>query len=138
MPLSPRLILVHKQSTSGRLRFLSLPDGMLAFVPLPESAALRDEDYPVTVEIHPAAVIRAAESRLALPENSIEPVADFHCWADTPDGDIPILLAAFTTIDPPFAAAEGCGGRFIAITEARRASEVERNVMRRAYEFILG
>jgi hypothetical protein len=134
----PRLVLLHKQGTSGRLRFLCLSSGIIAFSPLPALAALRDEDYSPTLQFHPTAVIREAEIHLGLPEGAIEPVADFHAWVDTPAGDVPILLAAFAGIDPPFAAAERTGGRFIAITEARGLSEVERNLLRRAYEHVLG
>ena len=134
----PRLILLHKQSTSGRVRFLCLPSGVLAFHPLPPLAALHDEDYSPAVQFHPAAVMREAEIHLGLPEGAITPEAEFHAWVDTPQGDVPVLLAAFTGIDPPFSAAERLGGRFIAMTESRALSEVERNLLRRAYEHVLG
>ena len=52
--------------------------------------------------------------------------------------DVPVLLASFAGIDPPFAAAERTKSRFIAITESRQLSEVERNLLRRAYEHVLG
>ncbi len=138
MPASPRLILLHKHGTSGRLRFFCLSSGVVAFQPLPALAALRDEDYSPTLQFHPTALVRQAEIHLGLPEGRIEPVADFQAWVDTPAGDVPVLLAAFTGIDPPFAAAERSGGRFIAITESRQLSELERNLLRRAYEHVLG
>jgi len=134
----PRLILIHKQATSGRVRFFCLSSGIVAFDPLPPLAALHDEDYSPKIQFHPTAVVREAEIHLGLPEGAIEPVADFQAWADTPEGDVPVLLAAFTGIDPPFAAAERTRSRFIAITESRRLSEVERNLLRRAYEHVLG
>lgn len=138
MRVDPRLILLHKQGTSGRVRFLCLPTGVLAFRPLPTLSALRDEEYSPTLQFHPAAVIREAEIHLGLQEEAIEPVADFHAWVDTPEGDVPILLAAFAGIDPPFAAVDRVNGRFIAMTEARALSELERNLLRRAYEHVLG
>lgn len=138
MPGQPRLILLHKQATSGRLRFLCLAAGVVAFSPLPALSALRDEDYSPTIQIHPTALLREAEILLGLPEGAIEPVPEFHAWVDTPGGDVPILLAAFTSVDPPFAAAERTGSRFIAITESRQLSEVERSLLRRAYEHVLG
>lgn len=138
MPRQVRLILLHKQATSGRLRFLCLSSGVVAFSPLPALAALRDEDYSPTVQIHPTAIVREAEIHLGLPEGAIEPVPEFHAWVDTPAGDVPILLAAFTGIDPPFDAAERTSSRFIAITESRQLSEIERNLLRRAYEHVLG
>ena len=134
----PRLILLHKQKTSGRVRFLCLTSGVVAFTPLPALSALRDEDYSPKVQIHPAAVIREAELQLGLPEGAIEAEAEFAAWVDTTAGDVPILLGAFTDLDPPFAAAERTSSRFIAITESRSLSEVERDLLRRAYEHVLG
>jgi len=138
MILRPRLILLHKQATSGRLRFLCLASGVLLFGPLPAHAVLRDENYSPPLRVHPAAVVREAEALLGLPEAAIVADGEFHAWLETADGDIPVLLAAFTGIDPPFAAVERSQGRFIAITESRQMSEVERALLRRAYEHVLG
>lgn len=138
MSVTPRLILLHKHKTSGRVRFLCFNTGIIAFGKLPVLAALRDEDYSPTVHFHPTAIIREAEIRLGLPEAAIEPLADFQAWVDTPEGDVPVLLAAFADIDPPFAAAERTNSRFVALTETRQLSEVERNLLRRAYEHVLG
>lgn len=136
--LLPRLILLHKQATSGRVRFLCLSSGVVAFAPLPALATLRDEAHAPTLHHHPTAVVREAELQLGLPEGAIVPEADFQAWVDTPDGDVAVLLASFAGIDPPFAAAERTGSRFIAITEACGLSEVERQLLRRAYEYVLG
>ncbi len=138
MSVLPRLLLLHKHKTSGRVRFLCFSAGVVAFSPLPVLAALRDEDYSPKIQVHPTAVVREAEIHLGLAEGAIEPVAEFSAWVDTPEGDIAVLLAAFTGIDPPFAAAERTRSRFIAITESRQLSEVERNLLRRAYEHVLG
>ncbi|MBS1144678.1 MAG: hypothetical protein H6R14_2084 [Proteobacteria bacterium] len=138
MTVQPRLILLHKQATSGRVRFLCLSSGVVAFKPLPVLSALRDEDYSPTLQFHPTAIVREAEIHLGLPEGGIEPVADFQAWVDTPDGDVPVLLAAFSGVDPPFDAANRTSSRFIALTESRQLSEVERNLLRRAYEHVLG
>ena len=138
MSVSPRLILLHKQKTSGRVRFLCFSAGVVAFNPLPTLAALRDENYSPTVQFHPTAIVREAEIHLGLPEGALEPEPEFAAWVDTPEGDVPILLAIFTDIDPPFSAAERTNSRFIAITESRQLSELERNLLRRAYEHVLG
>ncbi len=138
MSVSPRLILLHKQKTSGRVRFLCFGAGVVAFKPLPTLSALRDEDYSPKIQFHPTAIVREAEIHLGLPEEAIEPVADFQAWVDTPEGDVPVLLAAFAAIDPPFYAAERTKSRFISLTEARQLSELERNLLRRAYEHVLG
>lgn len=136
--LPPRLILLHKHRTSGRVRYLCLNSGVVAFAPLPELAAIRDEDYSPKIQVHPTAVIREAELQLGLPEGAIEPEAEFQAWVDTPAGDVPVLLGVFTSMDPPFDAAERTRSRFIAITEARQLTDVERQLMRRAYEQVLG
>lgn len=136
--LPVRLLLLHKQATSGRVRFCCFASGILAFSPLPNLADLRDEDYVSAYQVHPAAAIREAESYFGLAEGAIQPEAEFQAWVDTPAGDVPVLLAAFTNIDPPFSAVEQQGARFIAITEARALSEVERLLLRRAYEHVLG
>jgi hypothetical protein len=135
---TPRLILIHKQATSGRLRFLRLPAGVVCFEPLPPLSGLRDEDYLAPVASHPAAQVRQAEERLGLPSGSIAAEAEFQAWVDTPEGDVPVLLAAFTSQDPPFKAAECLDGKFIAITEARALPLVELLLLRRAYEYVLG
>lgn len=134
----PRLIILHKQSTSARVRFMALGESVLAFSPLPEPATLHAEDFSSKVQFHPVAAIRAAEKNLGLGEGDLEPVPEFCLWLDTPAGDQAVLLAACTSIDPPFAAAEKLGGKFIAITEARRLPLVEREILRRAYEHLLG
>lgn len=137
--LPPRLILYHKQSTSGRTRFLRLPAGLLAFEPLPTLASLKDEDEATsTVRPHPAPHLKAAEDKLSLPADSLEADAEFYAEIDTPDGLVGVLLARFTAIDPPFAAAEALSGKFITLTEARGLHPIELDLARRAYELILG
>ena len=133
---APRLILFHKQKSSARTRFLRFADTVLAFAPLPASATLNAETS--SVRPHPAAHLRAAEERLALPAGSLESVSDFSADVATTDGTVPVLLAGFTSIDPPFAAAEAIGARFVAITEARGLPAVELELLRRAYEVLIG
>jgi hypothetical protein len=111
----PRLILFHKQKTSARTRFLRFAETVLASGPLPAMA-----------------------ERMALPVGSFEVVDDFSHDFDTPDGPVPVLLAAFTSTDPPFAAAEAIGGRFVAITEARGLPPAELDLLRKAYEILIG
>lgn len=134
----PRLIILHKQGTSARVRFLSFGDSVLAFSPLPETAVLREEGYAPAVLFHPAAALRSAENELGLGEGALEAVPEFCIWLDTPVGEQAVLLAACTSIDPPFEAAEKRGGKFIAMTEARRLPAIERDILRRAYEHLLG
>lgn len=134
-----RLVLFHKQGTSARTRFLRFADSLLAFAPLPEGAVLRSESEPQgAVLTHPAPVLKQAEEALGLPPGSLAAETEFSAMVDTPQGEVQILLAGFTTIDPPFVAATDAGGRFVAITEARGLPSIELELARRAYTTILG
>jgi hypothetical protein len=138
LPTDLRLILVHKQKTSGRLRFLRLPHGTVAFAPLPPLSELIEDAAPPQVVHHPAVFLSAAEAKLGLPAGSLAHEPEFQATVDTPDGPIALHLASFTTIDRPFDAAAALGGRFIAITEAAGSMPVEMDLLRRAYEVLLG
>ena len=138
MPSDLRLILVHKQKTSGRLRFLRLPHGTVAFTPLPPLSDLMEGTASPQVVHHPAVFIQAAESKLGLPTGSLAHEPEFQATVDTPDGPVALHLASFTTIDPPFDEAAALGGKFIAITEAAGGMPVEMDLLRRAYEVLLG
>lgn len=138
-----RLLLYHKHSTSARTRFLcSGKEQVLLFEPLPKLATLLEErerhPHPQQVVEHPAQLLRRAQQLLGLESGAIE--LDGHTLGviDSPAGPIPVYLGHFTTIDPPFAAAEGIGSRFIPITEARHLSVIELELLRRAYVFVLG
>lgn len=151
LALPPRLILLHKQSTSGRVRFYcarltaDVPDAaeaatptVLVFEPLPALAELRNADDTPPAHMHPAGFLRDAENRLGLPVDGLVAETEFSAWVDTPEGDIPVLLARFASMDPPFELAARHGAGFIAMTEARRLPVIERELLRRAYETVLG
>lgn len=138
MPSDLRLILVHKQKTSGRLRFLRLPHGTVAFTPLPPLSGPIDNAGSPRVVHHPAAFLKAAEDRLGLPTGSLAHEPEFQATVDTPNGPVDMYLASFTTIDPPFDQAAALGGKFIAITEAAGGMPVEMDLLRHAYEVLLG
>ncbi len=135
---TPRLILFHKQSTSARTRFLRHGHGGICTLgPLPERARLAEPASGV-VAVHPASWLRGAETSLALPAGSLEAEPGFRCTLRTAEGDTQVLLARFTAIDPPFSAAEQLGGAFIDLTQARGLPPLELDLLRRAYEVILG
>jgi len=133
-----RVILYHKQSTSARTRFLKFANGgVLAFDPLPETARLLVSDASKTVN-HPAAIMREVEERLAFPEGSLKAEGEYRhsveVWGET----IQVFLAAITTLDPPFEAAERHQARFIDLTQAKGLSKIELELLRHAYELVLG
>ena len=139
MSLEPRLVLFHKQATSARTRCLRFADSLLAFAPLPPGAVLRPASEPQgTLLPHPAASLKQAEEKLGLFAGSLRVEAEFYAEVDTPEGPVTVWLAGFTSMDPPFAAAEAAGGRFVAITEARGLPALELDLARRAYEVLIG
>jgi len=135
----PRLIMYHKQSTSARTRFLRLAyGGVCGFEPLPKLSELAAEDPPTKVATHPAALVRDAEQRLGLPAGGLELESGFRCRVDSAGEATQVFLARFTAIDPPFEVAAAQGGAFIDLTQARGLPPVELQLLRRAYEAILG
>ncbi len=107
--------------------------------PLPAGAVLRAEDAASgNLLPHPAALFKTVENKLGLPGGSLQLEPEFSATLDTPQGELPVLLAGFTTQDPPFVAADSVGGRFVALTEMRGLPAVEMELVRRAYTVILG
>lgn len=136
---APRLIMFHKQGTSARIRFLLLgSDSVCGFTPLPRLAELMAGGTPDKVALHPGALVHDAETHLGLPAGSLEAMGDFHVRVDVAGGPVSVYLASCTTQDPPFAAAERIGARFIDLPEARMLPPVELQLLRLAYEYLMG
>jgi hypothetical protein len=136
-----RLILYHTQPFSARTRFVRFDHGgICGFSALPEESALADSiaDTGGKLVSHPAFLLRDAEQRLQLHSGALAAHIGFRVTLMSPQGAIAVSLARFTTLDPPFAPIEAIGGAFIALTEARRLPPVELELLRRAYEQILG
>lgn len=136
MSAAARLILFHTQATSGRTRFLRFATGLLAFEGLPAQATLCTAPSPL--RLHPAALLREAEQRLGLAGGGLEAETGFHAELVAAAGPLPVVLARFTAIDPPFAAAATVGAHFVSLTEVRGLPAVEMQLARLAYETILG
>ncbi len=137
-PADMRLLLAHKQKTSARVRFLRFPHGVCAFAALPKLSTVFEDPPASQVENHPSLYLRSAEAALGLDNGGLALEAEFSASVDTPDGPIRVRLATFTSIDPPFEAAEKVGGKFIAITEARGCAPAELELLRQAYTALMG
>ncbi|MBK1650189.1 hypothetical protein [Rhabdochromatium marinum] len=136
-----RLILYHTQPISARTRFVRFDHGgICGFAPLPARTHLTEDDPDIGSKLvsHPAFLLRDAEHRLRLDSGSLEVQSGFRATPKSPNGVIEVRLARFTILDPPFAEVEAIGGTFIALTEARGLPPVELELLRRAYEKILG
>ena len=129
-PANMRLLLAHKQKTSARVRWLRFAHGLCAFQALPALSSVLEAAPLNRVELHPTLYLRSAEARLGLDGGALALEPEFSASVETPDALIQVRLATFTGIDPPFDAAEGSGGKFIAITEARGCSPVELELLR--------
>ncbi len=144
MPLSdaspaPFLILYHSQATSARLRFLCLTEGVLAFGPLPHPLTLRENAHtPHAVRPMPSAWSADACRRLGLAHDGLEADHDFFEEVLHEGSAYPVLLARFTSIDPPFALAETLHARFLSLIDTQSRPALERELLRRAYEHIIG
>ena len=136
-PKNMRLILAHKQSTSARVRFLCFEHGISAFEALPPTSTFDEATPAPHVVHHPVVYLRAAEARLGLSEGSLKHEPEFVAYVEAADELIAVCLAVFTSIDPPFAAVESVGARFIAITEARGCSAVELSLLGHAYPVLV-
>ena len=133
-----RLIMYHKQSTSARLRFLKFPyGGVCGFEPLPTLAQLLDEEAHDSVVAHPAPLVAQAEQRLGIAAGELEAEGEFKAYVDVPDGVIQVILARFTSIDPPFEVAEAQGGEFVDLPQARNIPRVELELLRKVYEVVM-
>jgi hypothetical protein len=135
---SARLILCHKQKTSARLRFLLFSHGVLAFDALPSGARISADVSHTRVQLHPAAWTNQACERLGLDPCAISPEPEFHAEARCGDEIVSILLATFTSIDPPFDVAKRYSARFVPLTEMRELPSCELALLALVYEYLIG
>ncbi|MGZ8218864.1 hypothetical protein [Methylomagnum sp.] len=136
-----RVILYHKHSTSARTLFLRHGHGGVCMPqPLPSLATVLDEEAPppVGAAVHPASLAQALCRCLGFPPESIEIDAEFAAQVDTPGQLLPVYLARFKAMDPPREEFAGQGGRFCALTELRGGAAAEMELLRRAYQAVLG
>lgn len=134
-----RVILYHNTPASARLRFLRFPyQSICAFKPLPKLSVLMDQGLATDTLLHPAVVARQTENKLGLGQDSIQVQGEFEAFVDVAGGPICIHLAAFTSLDPPFELADKLDARFIDLNQARDLPQVELELLRKAYDIILG
>lgn len=134
-----RVILFHKQSTSARTRFVRFGHGGVCGPdPLPSGAVPSGADSGAAPATHPGRAVHRLAQEFGLPADGLEPVGEFRRYVSVAGGLIPIFLARFTAIDPPFVAIESAGSAFIDLTQARGLATLELELLRTAYELILG
>lgn len=133
-----RAILFHKQATSARLRFLLFAhNSVCAFDPIPVLAQAHASPRQNLV-LHPAPVVQRLERELGFDPGVLHAEEGYRFVVEVPSQDIQIVLVAITSMDPPFDLAERIGARFIDLTQARGLPAVELELLRGAYEELLG
>lgn len=135
------LVLYHKHPTSARLRFLRHAHGGICadrVMPVDTRVETAGDAGGAVLHTHPGMLLRAAEAALDLPRGCIEPDGDFRCRVVVEGRPRDVHLAHFSDVDPPLAAAAAAGGEFIELTAARRLPPPELQLLRLAYEHVLG
>ena len=133
-----RVILFHKQATSARLRFLRFGYGSVcAFESIPALAQVHAgrQENPT---MHPAQVVQRLERGLGFAPGSLHAEEGYRYVVEVPHAAIQVLLVAIDSVDPPFAVAQGIDAEFIDLTQARDLPPVELELLRGAYELVLG
>ena len=133
-----RVIFYHKQATSARTRFLRFANNSVcAFDALPELARVID-DVPETTPLHQNEVLSSAAQEIGLKPEELVAESEFQQLVEVPGRQIRVVLAAIKTTDPPFELAESIDAKFIDLTQARSLPPVELQLLRSAYEVVLG
>ncbi|MEZ5840245.1 MAG: hypothetical protein R3D02_07380 [Hyphomicrobiales bacterium] len=133
-----RIILLHKQATSARVRiYVHSYGGICGFSGLAEAVEI-SAGRAEAVVVFPPAIVAAAAAELGIAGGDLVAEPEFRMTARAGGRDIAIHLARFTTIDPPFALAERCGGRFIEMSAARSLPANELALLRAAFETVMG
>lgn len=133
-----RLILYHKHPSSGRTLFLRLDKTICQFEGIYSTSRVVEKHLgeDQVTEDH-SELLTDAEQRLGISKGSLEINRDFKVIIDDSDTPIQVYLARFTTLDAPEEQLVERGGKFIAITEARRLPPNELELLRLAYSAIM-
>lgn len=131
-----RCVIFHKQRTSARTRFLRIGRDVVLPEPIDDDCELGEPDYAMPVLTHPAAGLPTLARELGLPTAVLR--VEGEPLASAGESAAPIWLVEVTSTDPPGEELREVGGRFVSIMEARDLPQVQRELLRMAYERILG
>ncbi len=131
-----RVILFHKHATSARTRFVRFSHGVCAFEGLPPLAQVHAGGSDPA--LHPAPVLQRVAELLGLEPDMLHAEESFHFNVEIPGECLPVLLIGIDTVDPPFELVTRVDGEFIDLTQARDLPPPELELLRGAYEAVLG
>ncbi len=132
--LAWRILVCHKHPVSARLHFL-IPQGQGVLLPaaLPALSVFAEGERPL-VQSHPAMALAALHAEIDFPR-PLELVADYQVFMETPGCLLSVYLAALPGHDlcapPP-------GTRWIELPQSIGMPWLDRELLRRAYEVLLG
>jgi hypothetical protein len=131
-----RLLLFYKGDISALVLFAQQENGGICFPEaLPAlSEILESEETEISeINLHPALLLKAINQHLDLDDDLLKIEPTFCVRIDTPNGVITVYLARFTLLDPPHKLLESRHCKLKTLTELRRQSPVELELLRRAY-----
>lgn len=130
-----RMLVCHKHPVSARLHFL-VPTGGGVVLPqaLPRLAVLASAAAEAPVQSHPASALRHLQQLLGI-AGTLELVDEFALRLEVPGLILPVYLAALSGYElcppPP-------GTRWIELPQSIGMPWLDRELLRRVYEVLLG
>lgn len=130
-----RVLVCHKHPVSARLRFL-VPQrgGVVLPQPLPRLAVFAEAPAQGDPLIHPAHALRSLQRELGV-EKPLELVGDYRVGLEVAGAVLPVFLAALDGHEPCPAV---IGTRWIELTQSIGMPWLDRELLRRAYEVLIG
>lgn len=131
-----RLLLFYKGDISALVLFAQQENGGICFPEaLPAlSETLESEETEISeINLHPALLLKAINQILDLDDDLLKIEPTFCERIDTPNGVMTVYLARFTLLDPPHKLLASRHCKLKTLTELRRQSPVELELLRRAY-----
>lgn len=131
-----RVLVCHKHGTSARLRFLvPMHGGVCLPWRLPSLSVFADTSSDqVIVDTHPALILQSLQTTLNL-STELFVVPGFRVCMEIPGALIPIYLVALSSHDIP---AAPTALRWIELPDSITMPWLDREILRQAYEFLIG
>ena len=129
-----RMLVCHKHPVSARLHFLIPEGGVVLPQALPRLAVIAADDAEPPLQSHPASALRHLQQLLGI-DRAFELVNDFRLHLEVPGLLLPVYLAALAGYElcppPP-------GTRWIELPQSIGMPWLDRELLRRVYEVLLG
>lgn len=130
-----RMLVCHKHPVSARLHFL-VPAGPGVVLPraLPRLAVFAEEGDRPSVQRHPASALRELQTLLGFAA-PLDLIPEFRLHLEVPGAPLPVYLAAVRGYERPHGPP---ATRWIEMTQSIGMPWLDRELLRRAYEVLIG